>query len=159
MFLSWRKQPWTTGTTLESQISYGLNAPVFFIGPVLARIRFVAVNRAPWFIANYLLYFVLVALLWYAVVLEASGAGGSTIMALLARRRVYRITADVLLVAFGLFLIFLGVMNSSQAFMGQAWHKDIPLVVGFLLWGLLITWFYAHDLYFGTRHQRPHLAS
>ena len=160
MLLSWRKQPWSTGSTLECAISYGINAPVAFIGPLLAKIRLVAINRVPWFIASYLLYLTLVAILWYVVALEMSGTGGSTLMARLASRKAVRRTADLFLVAFGLAFVSIGSVGLGH------WHeaqfKDLPIVIGVLTWGVVIAMFYGWDFWMSIRpphHTPPHLAA
>jgi hypothetical protein len=154
MFLSWRKQPWTTGSTLECDISYGMNAPVAFISSFLAKIGFVAANRAAWFSVSYLLYFALVALLWYAASLEARGSGGSTIMATFIRRIVIRRIAGAVLVACGLFGASLGV--GSVLSTHQSLYKELPIMVGVFLWGLLIAWFYGRDFWITFRTHNTH---
>ncbi len=151
MFLSWQKRPWSTGATLECDISYGINAPISFVGPVLARIPAVATSRAGWFIVSFGFYFVLVFLLWHAVALKVGEPGKSSLLTLLIRHKAIRRVIDALLVVFGLFLTFLSAMNFSHAFMNEAWHKEIPIVVGGLLWGLVIASFYAKNLYLETR--------
>lgn len=153
MFLNWRKHPWTTGSTLECNISYCMNAPIAFIGPLLARIRVVAVNNAAWFTVSYLLYLALVALLWYAVALEMSGSGGSTIMSLLARRQTVRRIADAVLVVIGLFFGFL--MLGLAVYMHRISYKELPIPVGFLLWGFVIAWFYGRDFWITLHDPLP----
>lgn len=144
MSLSWLKQPWRLGTTFESGISLGMNAPAYFVAYQLAII--VWANRVAWFAVSYLLYFVLVGVLWYAVAVEASGTSGSTIMSFI-RRKVLRRISDALLIAFGLFLALLGFMNLVFAHGGETSPELIPMKVGYLLWGFAIAGFYARDFW------------
>jgi hypothetical protein len=133
-------------TSLESQISYTINAPAALISSTLARFLSMKwpTSYAAWFFFTYVFYFVLVAALWYVVSLEASGTEGSSLTRLVVRKA-YRKFADALLVALGLLLVFMGVLNLG--FIHEALRTEMASSIGFLLWGLLITSFYGRDLY------------
>jgi len=149
MYFNWRRMPRSAGASLESQISFGINLPAVLLSSNLAKIW--SANYAPWFFFTYIVYFVLVAVLWYAVAIEASGTGGSTLMGWLVPRGVFRGIADLLLVLLGLALLYGG---STDLVFGHLRGPELPIPIGLLLWGVSIASFYASDLYRCTTTRR-----
>lgn len=144
MFLSWRKKPWTTGGTLESRISYAINAPASFLSFPLARLVSDKwpLNNAAWFFFNYIFYFALVAALWYAVAIEIGGTAGSSLLSQLVPVKALRRISAAALIGFGLLLLFVSFMNLTFPQGGREFT-----VIGVLLWGIAIAVFYTWDLF------------
>jgi predicted membrane protein len=91
------------------------------------------------FVVETVVYFGLVALLWYAVALEAAGKGRS----ILTPKTGMRAAADCLAIVFGASVLVFGVLYSSR--FGS--RIDSFLVgITYLVWAVAIIVFYGHDL-------------
>lgn len=150
MLLNSMRDAWGAWSAIERQVSYGINAPAAFISFFLAKLQLdisPLVNEIQYLFFTYAFYFMLVVMLWYAVALEVSGGSNGSSLTSLTR---FRETADLMLVALGLFLIFLGVMNFD---LRSARRSEMPSSIGCLVWGVVVTSFYVRDLYICTKRR------
>jgi hypothetical protein len=103
------------------------------------------------FVLETIVYFVLVAVLWYVVSVELGGRGQSV----LASRTGMRSAADILAIILGAALGLVGFLVRRQ--FGYVSTYSTLVAVPYFIWGAAIAVFYGHDPWecLGTVEEEP----
>ena len=126
----------------------GLNAPVAVVRFWILQVGFKWFVFHPWFafVVENIVYFGLVAFLWYLVSLEIIGweqKRGSVLTARMPARRL----ADIFAIAFALVIAFFGeqVRRQTPGIYGTTYWNAVS--IPYFIWAIVLVLFFGRDLF------------
>lgn len=133
-------------TAPDRQLCDGLNAPAAVLRFLLSKALDSVLSSHPviQFVLEIILYFWLVALLWYVVSIEA--VGWKTVKSSSVTRKVKaRTWVDLMIVFLGIGVVFAGELVRHQ--FGYVSVYSNLISVPYFVWGLILMGFYGNDIW------------